>query len=92
MDTMQGDLTRGKLDCPCCSRVLDAFTTVGHKHQPKAGDFSVCAYCGAILRFGPGCLMFLLATDDDLKLLTPENRKHLELAQEVARRCIRRGL
>ena len=36
--------------CPTCSHLLDAATGEAGE-TPKNGDFSVCFYCGEILRF-----------------------------------------
>lgn len=37
--------------CPRCKKVLDATTEPGHGQSPSPGDFSICLYCGAPLRF-----------------------------------------
>ena len=36
--------------CPICKHVLDAVTGDGEE-GPADGDFSICFYCGEILRF-----------------------------------------
>jgi hypothetical protein len=37
--------------CPSCGRLLDAATSFDHVNAPKPGDFTVCVYCGVLLRF-----------------------------------------
>lgn len=37
-------------ECPTCKHVLDAASGEGGE-KPKNGDFSICFYCGEILRF-----------------------------------------
>lgn len=37
--------------CPLCSKVLDGQTPLTGKGAPVPGDFSLCFYCGAMLRF-----------------------------------------
>jgi len=38
--------------CPTCHQKLDAATEVfGESEQPKAGDVSVCLYCGELLEY-----------------------------------------
>lgn len=38
--------------CPECNEKLDAATeTIRKGRKPGPGDFSVCAYCAAVLRF-----------------------------------------
>ena len=40
------------LHCPACNEMVDAADCVDEGPEaPKPGDYSVCAYCGAFLRF-----------------------------------------
>jgi hypothetical protein len=53
--------------CPVCHRSLDAaFAVPKESVQPKDGDYSVCAYCGAMLRFS-GDLSLRIAADSELE-------------------------
>jgi hypothetical protein len=38
---------------PCCGKEIDAVTRFGEgiRNDPSPGDFTVCVYCGAWLRF-----------------------------------------
>jgi hypothetical protein len=39
-------------ECPCCGERLDgAYDVTGGGHAPNPGDWTLCAYCGATLRF-----------------------------------------
>lgn len=35
-------------NCPACGRRLSGNTGIGHDHQPKAGDVTVCIYCAQV--------------------------------------------
>jgi hypothetical protein len=38
---------------PCCGKEIDAVTGIGEgkRDTPNPGDFTICLYCGAWLRF-----------------------------------------
>lgn len=38
--------------CPTCAKPMNGAAALGHDQQPIPGDFSVCAYCGTLLRYG----------------------------------------
>lgn len=42
----------GKDTCPKCGELLNAATSMGD-HVPSPGDFSICFYCTAWLKYGP---------------------------------------
>lgn len=79
--------------CPVCNGgPLDGATAVdferGKRATPKAGDFTVCAYCGAMLRFihGPGEILNLrLALGDELAELDSETRELFEVMAKGAK-------
>lgn len=76
--------------CPSCLGVLDRARNVGPTQKaPAAGDFTVCAKCGAIAVFlnPQGALRRADATD--MNELGPETRAHLEQAQAIVRRGFR---
>lgn len=37
--------------CPTCKTILDGASGIGNRDAPQPGDYSVCVYCGTILRF-----------------------------------------
>jgi hypothetical protein len=37
--------------CPHCKRMLDRASDPQSAASPRPGDFSLCVYCGAVLRF-----------------------------------------
>lgn len=39
--------------CPYCANILDAVSTSDGHPPPQPGDGTFCAFCGAILQFGP---------------------------------------
>jgi hypothetical protein len=73
--------------CPRCRADLDGITPAGvgklPTPLPKAGDFSVCIYCGAILCFD---ITFRLreATLDDLKILSEKQPDTLVVIRSMA--------
>jgi len=55
--------------CPACRRIVDATTSVTEKGvKPCEGDYLVCVYCGAMLRFSEDQSL-RLADDHELKEL-----------------------
>lgn len=59
-------------ECPDCLERVDAASS-GGGHAPKAGDFSVCVFCGCILRFTEKMELRRASEDDlaDPKLTAP---------------------
>lgn len=52
--------------CPICGEVLDAATGIqGKKVAPKEDDFTMCIYCGTLLRFNSD-LSYRAAADEEL--------------------------
>lgn len=82
--------TRHKLPaaprCPGCKAELDGATNMDNTvARPKAGDVSVCAYCGEIIEFMDE-LKLRSASPEVLKELHPVDRKMLQrMSQEVQR-------
>lgn len=55
--------------CPSCNHILDAATHIENDEViPSEGDYSICMYCGEILRFGKDQEL-ILATQEDLENL-----------------------
>jgi hypothetical protein len=52
--------------CPVCSNQRGGLAPVLQRGAPSEGDFSLCLYCGAMLRFTRN-LSLRLAADDELK-------------------------
>ena len=53
--------------CPSCGRLIDALTGVGHEHAPSPGDYTVCFYCGTVMRFVEPLPSVRLATKADFE-------------------------
>jgi hypothetical protein len=43
--------------CPLCFTVLDAVASLETKKVPDPGDFTICLYCAAVLKFGPDMML-----------------------------------
>jgi len=77
--------------CPRCGKVMDAATNLMDKTAPQGGDFSVCIYCAAVLRFTDD-LDLRKATGDELAMLLdrqPEAFSLLIRVKVAARLCLR---
>ena len=77
--------------CPRCGKIVDGATNLMDKTAPKGGDFSVCIYCAAVLRF-TGDLGLRKATGDELAILLdrrPEAFSLLIQAKVAAQLCLR---
>jgi hypothetical protein len=66
-----------ELRCPECLRLLPLSRGLGHDRSPKTGDFTLCANCGALLRFG--LLGFVRTTPDVLRQQADEKGAELLL-------------
>jgi len=64
-----GETTETKLDhCPYCKHKLCAASSVGKVALPSPGDFSICRYCGSLLRFSEGLLLRGATVDEETEL------------------------
>lgn len=67
-----------KSACPVCKYEMDAATCLSHPESgPKAGDYSICIECAAVLRFGPG---MELVEADKVDMAEMEYRQPREFA------------
>lgn len=74
--------------CPVCGKKLDAASeSTGAPVKPVEGDFSVCLYCGALLRFGAHLVIVKASLDELMQLQTeqPLTFKHLMEIRDQAR-------
>lgn len=72
---------------PCaCGKALDAATsaTTAAHVDPKAGDVSVCFYCGRLYQFGPD--LGLQPVDLHRAGLDPEAKRLVKRIRRVLRR------
>jgi len=71
------------MSCPACSRKIDAATAVQEdRAKPIVGDFSICWYCGTLLRFiGVNPLECRIMTDLDRKDIDLESYARLKFIQ-----------
>jgi hypothetical protein len=80
--------------CPVCQALLDGVTKISTKRveddNPCEGDFSVCIYCGSMLRFGIGLTLYEVTRQDLKQLLDedPEVFKLLQRANAAAKQAI----
>jgi hypothetical protein len=56
--------------CPSCGQVLDGAGDPWGLHRPKPGDFTVCIYCGAGLRYDRQ-MQLKVATDAEVRRHAP---------------------
>ena len=75
--------------CPVCKAILDGVTSIKEETGPNANSFSVCCYCGVILRFSED-LTLLLATPEDILEIKkePESYNQLLFVQHVVHALI----
>jgi hypothetical protein len=81
--------------CPVCKvKLTGALPTTNNREEPnwtpKAGDFTVCVYCGAVLRFEMD-LQYTVATRDGLNELRdqqPDTFAMMEKAIDAAHKVI----
>ena len=74
--------------CPDCGASLDAVSYLWNEAHPNPGDYSVCAYCGQLLRFVTD-LMVEAATPSEVSEdsgLTEEQASALLSARRVVLR------
>lgn len=75
----------GHNNCPTCGETLDAASGLTNADAtPKSGDFSLCAYCGTVLRFCDD-LSIAEATKEDIDLLDDESFEEIAIAQMIIR-------
>ena len=77
--------------CPGCGHALTGCTPMVEGTRPKAGDFSLCTNCGALLEFqdAAGHVQFLPASL--FKSLPLEIRKRLAHAQSEILKALKGG-
>ena len=68
----QGTTTRTPAQfCPACFSLLSAASSLKNDVVPAPGDFSICVYCAAVLRFDDGMML----TPSSLLHIPPHSRK-----------------
>lgn len=70
--------------CPGCHGKIEVATGVGTTNKPSPGAWTVCLYCGSILRFTE-VLLLRFATEDEVEKLEPRSRQLLRVAQAVSK-------
>ena len=58
--------------CPACASRIDGAS--GGQAAPEPGDFSVCIFCSAVLRFGEAGVMRVASADEIAQELSPRAR------------------
>lgn len=48
---------------------MDGHAGVGHPHQPKPGDISICVYCGTLSRYSERGLIILTQAEIEQALV-----------------------
>ena len=71
--------------CPHCEHPVDTGTCVtNEKHQPAAGDLSVCAYCAGYTVYGEGGYLTKITEEQFKELPFP-----VKIALGAARNAVR---
>ena len=79
-----------KDECPVCLHLIDCASPtkdIKDEHRPGPGDFSLCVYCAAFLRFDEKMILYSPSEDevieaDMLDQLTGMRKKVLEFKKE----------
>ena len=66
--------------CPVCGTVLSAATSVGEKHLPEEGCFSVCITCATLLRYDTNLRLSIPPAADVAKAF----REDPDIAEKIA--------
>lgn len=75
--------------CRKCGEVLDGATETTAGTEPKAGDLSICAYCGELSLFTAAGTLEPLK-EDELANMHPETKQKIKRVQaELIRRPIK---
>lgn len=75
--------------CPSCAAAVDGVYDVRATQRPKAGDLTVCVYCGEIETFTQELQLERLGAEG-LASLTPSERLEILHAQRSVRRMLER--
>lgn len=68
--------------CPACQNTIDAAS--GHNGKtPKAGDLSICGYCGAALQFNPDLTLALISDEAWAALEPKDQQDFVELSDRM---------
>ena len=59
--------------CPACTSICTAATGLEQDEPPNPGDFTVCIFCGTLLKFEEGLALRTIA-DWELDVLPAETR------------------
>lgn len=72
-----------QLKCPYCRGLLDGSTSLGGQTIHKAGDYSVCLYCGGLICYGEGLRTLLKLTEGEI---LREDAPLLPILQQIQNR------
>jgi hypothetical protein len=78
--------------CPVCHAPLDGASETHGNHAPKPGDFSVCMYCTAALRFTEQLLLEVVTMDVAREELGPKGFADLRRTIAVIRSAHHAGM
>jgi hypothetical protein len=81
------DQRLAKTCCPVCRAQLDAASDPEGDATPKPGDYSVCAYCVAVLRFvvDPSDALSLACVSVGDDQIPPEMRDTVDMIRRAVR-------
>lgn len=87
---MLNDYHTKPTDCPYCGKQHDMAMELERHHAPVEKDFSICAYCTVVSRFGPGMQLHKLTPEDEADI-TPEMWRVIARAQDAIRLAKRKS-
>jgi hypothetical protein len=71
--------------CPRCKKTLDGATPMCRGDVPEPGDYTVCAYCGVVLKWNSDMVLVLM-NEEDFRQLSTEELVDISKASEVVKR------
>ena len=70
--------------CPACGKLLDAASSIMDSERgPRNGDYTVCLYCAAILRYTKSMNLAPVTSDEILELRNEEPESFRALMKMV---------
>lgn len=79
------DSGREQSDCPVCKMPLNAHTNTTDRGAPRTGDYTICLYCGSVLRFGPVGLRTLNAREQAIADADANIQRAKKMVAEIHR-------
>lgn len=71
------------IECPSCFEQMDGATSINsdQTRYPRPGDFSICVYCGALLRYDD--VGVTLCSEEELNELDTSSRRMMLAGRDL---------